>query len=147
MKEKVEDFICKLQNITEKKFDYIAGLYANDENTQLDILLATYQFIFILYTKKFDMEKAGLSEKDVDKIRRKDHYPQIKIVCNCEESLVNKAIGRIDLNFFDTNAKWDDFVKGDSKYLDILKQLRVLHSKKTEKKPDRDRRAKTVEIF
>lgn len=79
------------------------------------------------------MKKAGLSEKDVDKIRRMDHYPQIKIVCNCERSLVNEAIGRIDLNFFNTHDKWDDFVKKNSKYRDILKQLRVLHSKKNRK--------------
>lgn len=138
MKTEVLDFISKLQEISEN-FTYMAWFYVNDENTQLDTLLATYQFIFILYTENFDMTNAGFSEEDINRICRGDH-PKIKTICNCERRLVTD---RIDLDF--KNKSWDDFLKPDSKYHEILEKLQKDYLKKKEKKSIRKSRAKTMD--
>ncbi|CAC5394726.1 unnamed protein product [Mytilus coruscus] len=111
VKREVKDFIGQLQKITEN-LNFFTELHANDENLQLDILLATYQFIFILYTEKFDMTNTGLSEEDIDKIRCVDQYPKIKIICNCERRLVKEATYRIDLDF--KNERREIFLKEDN---------------------------------
>lgn len=94
---------------------------ANDKNTPLDVLLETYRFIFILYTEKFDKEDIGFSKEDLQKIRSPDKYPNIKIICNCEQVVVKEAFDRIDLDFKHQRIK--HFENENSEYHEILRQL------------------------
>lgn len=138
MKTEVLKFISKLKEISEN-LNHMAWFYVNDENTQLDTLLATYQFIFILYTENFNMTNGGFSEEDINRICRGDH-PKIKTICNCERRLVTD---RMDLDF--KNNRLDDFLKPNSKYHEILKKLQKDNLEKTEKKNNRKSRAKTMD--
>lgn len=140
----VEKFISALDNINEK-FNFMLVLHANDTNIPFDVLLTTYQFIFILYTTDFGIINVGLTEADIAKIRRRDEHPQIKIICNCERSLVIDAFHRIDLDFM--NKYWNDFVNKDCKYLKILKQLRRHHPKRKIQKYSTKGRRETVNFL
>lgn len=123
----VRTFIFGLEKATDKH-DFIATIRDNRQNTPLDILLNSFQFIFILYTETFNIENSGLSKEDIDKIKQVNVYPSIKIVCNCNRDKVIRAFDRIDLDY--VNNKWEDFVQENSDYGVILRQLPTLRPPK-----------------